>query len=132
MMTVLLLSSFWSISQLTIQVNGVTETKGQLMVALYEKSDHFPEYGMAALNRVVEVENLPPSIQISQLVPGRSYAVAVYHDKNSNNILDKNILGMPVEYYGFSRDARATFGPPAFESAAFVYHHQQRITLVVK
>ena len=132
MMIVVLLSSYWSLSQLTIQVKGVTEKKGQLMVAVYENADHFPEYGKGIVNRVVEVESLPPSIQISQLVPGRSYAIAVYHDRNSNKMLDKNILGMPIEYYGFSCNARATFGPPAFESAAFIYRHHQRIALVVK
>jgi len=29
-------------------------------------------------------------------------------------------MGMPNEPYGFSNDARGSFGPPSFEDASFV------------
>ena len=37
--------------------------------------------------------------------PGR-YALAAYADLNGNRTLDLNFIGMPIEPYGFSRDAR--------------------------
>ena len=40
------------------------------------------------------------------------------HDKNANGKLDSNIVGIPTEPYGASRDARGRMGPPAFEDAA--------------
>ena len=43
---------------------------------------------------------------------------AVLHDENSNSKMDFNFLGMPLEGYGFSRDAPVTFGPPSFDDAA--------------
>lgn len=48
------------------------------------------------------------------------YAVKVFHDKNHNNKLDTRIFGIPAESYGFSNDARAPFGPPAYKNAAFL------------
>ncbi|MGM0479388.1 MAG: DUF2141 domain-containing protein [Bacteroidota bacterium] len=130
--SVLCLISFWCRSQFTIQIEGLACKEGQLMVAVYEKADHFPSYGKGVINRIVRVEGEQPEIQLSSLVPGKTYAVAVYHDVNSNKHLDKNLLGMPVERYGFSRNARATFGPPAFESAAFVFRRHQKMTLILK
>ncbi|MGC4066312.1 MAG: DUF2141 domain-containing protein [Polyangiaceae bacterium] len=49
------------------------------------------------------------------------YGISAYHDENANGKLDTNVLGMPTEDYGASRDARGTFGPPRFEDAKFDY-----------
>lgn len=51
------------------------------------------------------------------LPPGR-YAVSLFHDENGNGKLDTNVVGMPTERYGFSRDARGRMGPPSFADAA--------------
>ena len=50
-------------------------------------------------------------------VPPGSWAVLAYQDENNNGELDRNLIGMPKEPYGFSRDARSKFGPPRFEDA---------------
>jgi uncharacterized protein (DUF2141 family) len=41
-----------------------------------------------------------------------------------NGKLDTNILGIPTEGYGFSRDAKALLGVPAFSAASFTYDGQ--------
>ena len=41
------------------------------------------------------------------------YAVAIYHDKNSNGEFD-TFLSIPQEKFGFSNDAKVFFGPPSF------------------
>jgi len=72
-------------------------------------------------------------VTVTDLPPGR-YAIALYQDSNGNDQLDKNLIGMPTEPYGFSNDASAPFGPPDFELAAFTIaateqHHDLTITL---
>jgi uncharacterized protein (DUF2141 family) len=52
-------------------------------------------------------------------VPYGSYAVQAYHDENGNRRLDRNLLGAPSEPYGFSNDARRSFGPPSYKEAEF-------------
>lgn len=49
------------------------------------------------------------------------YGISAYHDENKNGKLDTNLVGMPTEDYGASRDARATFSAPSFEDAKFDY-----------
>lgn len=49
------------------------------------------------------------------------YGISAYHDENGNNKLDTNVVGMPTEDYGASRNARGTFGPPNFADAKFEY-----------
>jgi uncharacterized protein (DUF2141 family) len=48
-----------------------------------------------------------------------TYAISTFHDRNSNDTVDKNLFGLPTEKYGFSRDAAGRMGPPSFEAAAF-------------
>ena len=53
-----------------------------------------------------------------QNVPKGTWAVLAYQDENQNDKLDRNLIGIPRENYGFSRDARGKFGPPDFSDAA--------------
>ena len=38
---------------------------------------------------------------------------------NNNEKIDTNFVGVPKAPYGFSRNARGRFGPPAFDDMAF-------------
>jgi uncharacterized protein (DUF2141 family) len=51
--------------------------------------------------------------------PGE-YAVAVFHDENANNDLDRNFLGIPSEGTGASNGAHNPFGPPGYDDARFL------------
>ena len=55
---------------------------------------------------------------IYELASG-TYAIGIFHDVNLSNKMDNNFFGVPKEQYGFSNNARAFFGPPNFEDAAF-------------
>ena len=54
------------------------------------------------------------------------YAVAIYHDENSNKKFD-TFLSLPKEQYGFSNNAPVFFGTPNFEDAA-VFVEQNKTT----
>ena len=43
-------------------------------------------------------------------------AITVFHDVNSNEVLDTSLFGFPKEPYGFSNNARGMFGPPEYEA----------------
>ena len=51
------------------------------------------------------------------LKPGR-YAVMVTHDENGNGKLDMNVMGMPLEGYGFSNNP-AVMRKPTWQEAGF-------------
>lgn len=54
-----------------------------------------------------------------QNVPVGTYAIEVYQDLNSNGKMDLNLLGLPKEPYGFSRDARPLLSRPNFSRVKF-------------
>lgn len=61
-----------------------------------------------------------------------SYAVALFHDKNSNEKLDTNFIGIPKEGFGFSNNPRVLTGPPSFNKASFELKTNSKLTKTIK
>ena len=109
---------------LIVEVNNI-EKAGEIHVAVYDNAEAFEadrgEKGGAAPGivdgTIVMVEAGTSSFEYE--LPAGQYAVGIFHDVNLNNKMDNNFLGLPKEQYGFSNNARALFGPPSFEDAAF-------------
>ena len=126
-------SSFTRVeTRMTITIRGISELKGNIMLAIFDKSDGFGSEDYACKKMVIKVDAQNQEIVLPTLLEGKKYAVALYHDVNCNQRLDKNILGMPLEKYGFSNDARSTFGPPSFESAAFIFSQEIKTSITIK
>lgn len=120
LVTMLLLSGTDDSSIMLLKIGGVTESKGQLMIAVYNSEQDFPKHDKSHLRIVYNLKNWKKeSITIKGLRVGHTYALAIYHDENENNKLDKNMFGLPLEKYAFSNNARGTFGPPSFKESSF-------------
>jgi uncharacterized protein (DUF2141 family) len=97
-----------------VRVSNVAGGKGTVNVAVCDKERFLKQCAYSASvpaqpgETVVLVEGVPPG----------TWAVLAYQDENENKVLDRNVIGIPKENYGFSRDAKGTFGPPSFEAAA--------------
>ena len=110
-----------AIAQLTLTVQGMgtSNDKGTLRCLIFNNANGFPKEVDAAIQHdngtitgntgTCTFENLSPGV----------YAVSLYHDKNNDEKLNKNLVGMPTEKYGFSNNAFEAFSPPSFQKAAF-------------
>jgi uncharacterized protein (DUF2141 family) len=52
-------------------------------------------------------------------VPPGVYAIEAYQDVNDNDKMDTTWLGLPLEPYGFSRDAHPVLSKPSFSKVRF-------------
>ncbi|MFM9985948.1 MAG: DUF2141 domain-containing protein [Flavobacteriales bacterium] len=59
---------------------------------------------------------------VSIEMPYGMYAIAVFNDMNGNNLLDKNLLGMPAEGYGFSSMKGAIIRVPHYLDCQFEFN----------
>lgn len=117
--------------KLTVKVLGFGSNDGRVFVALYRSTDKFPEINGQYKGKVMEIENKTSIVTFDNL-PSATYAVAVFHDKNKNGILDKNLVGYPIEKYGFSNNARETFSAPSFKSASIEFEKDKTISVFIK
>ncbi len=70
----------------------------------------------------------PETILSFDAVPG-TYAIAAFHDANSNGKIDSNFLGIPKEGYGVSNDPRPRFRAPRFAEASVVVQRDTTLTV---
>ncbi len=103
---------------LTVAFQGVTQPRGVVLCAVFDSKTAYD-----ANTHPVRTLNLPAgegnfSATLAGLPPGR-YAVKSFHDRDGDGKMKFNPLGMPLEPYGFSNNARAPFGPPSWKAASF-------------
>lgn len=87
-----------------------------LYVALYNDAAAYADSKPVAA-RTAPMQGGQARLMFPDLAPGR-YAIRAFVDENGNGKLDTNIVGIPLERYGFSNNARGTLGAPGFEAAA--------------
>jgi uncharacterized protein (DUF2141 family) len=102
-----------SAATVEVRVSGVN-AKGNVKVAVCDRERFLKQCAWSASAPAQAGE----TTVVVKGVPAGTWAVLAYQDENGNNELDRNLIGIPKEPYGFSRDARGKFGPPRFEDAA--------------
>ena len=104
--------------QIFIVVKNIEEKVGHIHFALYDDPDFFPENEGKRIGFKKDTKDVIEHGVLIENLKESYYAVAIYHDKNSNNQFD-TFFAIPQEKYGFSNDAPVYFGPPSFEEASF-------------
>lgn len=115
------ISSSFSIEKkgsLTVEVYGFEDNQGVAYVGLYREADDFPRMDAQYKGKTTGISNKSVKVKFTDL-PDEKFAIAVFHDRNKNGIMDRNLLGIPTESYGFSNNAREMFSAPSFRSASF-------------
>jgi uncharacterized protein (DUF2141 family) len=130
-LTFILLFSGVKTHTLSIHISGISKIKGSLFIAVFRATDDFPVFGKQYKGIVKEVEGKSQNYNFDNLPEGE-YALAIYQDENRNKILDKNLLGIPTEIYGFSNNARRTFSAPSFQEAKFKLNKDLQQTVFLK
>lgn len=106
-----------SMSTLTIEITNVKRSGGKLRLAVFRPTDKFGS-GKPSLYKIIAIDKPATQRVDFELEPGQ-YAVAVYHDVNSNDKLDKNLVGYPSEPFGFSNNYRPVVSAPKFKDCSF-------------
>lgn len=123
----------------TLRVLGVSDAGGSVRIAVYHRAENFNDSDNADWKSSITLfdskaadldaagadsagSNAAGPKVAECWIPldalSDRFAIAVYQDTNDNNELDRGLLGIPSERYGFSNAARGKVGPPSFEQAS--------------
>ena len=116
----------WS-ADLELKVENLKEAGGDLMVGVYSNAEDYRKTAVKSLKAPVSGNAV--AIRIPGLDTG-DYAIAIYHDRNGNQKLDSNMLGIPKEPYGFSGSGRNLTGPATWEQAKFSLPAEGRVVTI--
>lgn len=102
---------------LKLQVQGL-KPRGQVLVALYNSEKNWNAKSGAVREIRLPVAATSASVKLEGLAPGH-YGAMIFQDLNEDGKMNFNLVGMPLEPYGFSNNSRGLFGPPNWGAAAF-------------
>src|SRR5215472_9288347 len=81
------------IDVIQVEVGGLHSDKGQVICALFSSPKDFPKNSEKAVARAQSpIANGHAECEFSSVAPGK-YAVAAFHDENSNGKMDTNFMG---------------------------------------
>lgn len=102
-----------------VEVCDVRSNEGTITADLHDDvPDHFLKKGMKVLRVRVPATSGCTEMCIPAPAAG-VYAIALYQDRNINERLDQDFIGLPIEPYGISNNPRIFLSPPSHEEAAF-------------
>jgi penicillin V acylase-like amidase (Ntn superfamily)/uncharacterized protein (DUF2141 family) len=106
---------------------SIKNQKGLIFYSLMKGEENYKRFRgtVSALTRA----NAKTIKRVHYSLRKGEYALAAFHDKNSNSRLDK-FIGIPTEPTAFSNGKKASFGPPTFEQVKFKL--QDKLVLPIK
>jgi len=123
--------------KLKIEIENI-EQKGTIYLAIYDNSSSFDQDNqnkninknrwVKSIVEVVNKNNFTKNVELKKGV----YAISLFVDSNDNKIIDKNLLGIPTEQYGFSNNASGFLGSPSYKDASFNLVDDLKIKISLK
>ncbi len=109
-----------TVSADTVKLTVETETEhGSIRAAVYSSADAFKK-GDVTTGAAGTVSSGKAELEINNLKPG-TYGIALFHDLNGNEELDRNLFGAPNEPFGFSNNPVVKFSAPIFDEFKFEF-----------
>lgn len=103
-------------AKLLIHIMSVSPNGGTLRLGLYDEAHYSKDNSTPTASADVSAQLSETVITLDNIPPG-TYAIETFQDINSNHKMDKTWLGIPLEPFGFSRDAKPHFSKPDFAQA---------------
>lgn len=109
-----------STGSLKLTVIGIWEFEGTIRAALCNSEENYTSNDDPFGAAIIDVSDSTAEY-IFEEIPFGTYAIKLIHDVDDNGTLNTNFLGIPQEPYGFSNNARGTFGPADWKDAKFEF-----------
>jgi len=133
---ILLLSSFNSkmdvTFHLTIEVDGLRNSNGIVLFALYNRDDSFPDEHYKKCIKKLTCKIIEESSTVTfESLPEGKYAISILHDENSDGKINRGLI-LPKEGIGFSNYESIGFSNrPAFQKASFNLNSDMKLKVKI-
>lgn len=115
--------------KLTVVITGLENDDGEVLITVSNSREDYESDDPSFIGVNVIIENRKAEYTFEEL-PFGEYGIKLFHDENMDGELDSNFLGIPTEDYGFSNNARGTFGPADYDDAKFIFN-QSELTMEI-
>ncbi len=100
-------------------LSGLDHKSGDLIVILSKNDQQFSEGYPGSLKSIIRIGGVNEYQLTLKNLPYSTYAIKVILDENKNQLLDTNLIGTPIEKYGYSTNPRTIISNPRFSHCRF-------------
>ena len=105
-------------ADLTIRVENVLPAGGVLRLGLYDAALYPDDNSKPIASADLPAIGGETVVTLHGVAPG-IYAIEAFQDVNANNKMDTTWMGLPLEPFGFSQDAKPFLSKPSFDDVKF-------------
>ena len=116
---------------ITVVVKDIALKGGNMNIGIFDTEPAFQSKQEPFAGASIAVADTS-KIKTTFELPFGTYAIAVYHDENGDNQLNKKKLGVPEEGVGFSGKHTSKIRPPKFEEASFHLKNDTTIHIALR
>jgi len=105
--------------KLTLGIQQIRGNDGQICISVFDGPEGWPFSAEKAIfESCIGTSVAQQNFELA-LLPNKKYAIAIFHDANSNGDLDRAPgIGIPLEGFGFSSNPPLKIGAPSFDEVA--------------
>lgn len=107
----------------------IKKQKGLIYYTLMDGNENYKKF-RGTVSAVTRANNDVVK-RVHYSLPNGNYALAAFHDLNSNSKLDR-FIGIPSEPTAFSNGKKSIFGPPKFEKVQFNLNGKLELPIRIK
>lgn len=128
----MLLLSFVQERDTAVKITGIRSNKGAVIISVYKDQESYrKEQPFKKMS--FEKKNIRNgSLQLMLYLQPGVYGITLIDDENSNGKIDKNLIGMPKEGFGFSNFNLEKMQKPSFDDFRVDLNGNQGISVRVK
>ena len=116
---------------LILKIKNFDNQSGLIHIAIYNEQEKFPKKEGKLLGFKEKISKIiENNYEINNLKEG-IYAVAIFHDENSNDKFD-SFFGIPNEKYGFSNNPSIFLSAPKFEQSSFDLRQNEKKVIEIE
>ncbi len=108
------------VENLSIRVSLLKAIPSVLNITIYGTNNEFPSTSDYLKTYKFKINSSKYTAVLKGIKYG-TYAIAMYQDENNSGQINKNLLGIPTERYGFSQNYVPKISAPSFDDCKFIF-----------
>lgn len=118
-------------AELELSVQNIASGQGTVMVAVFNEAGQWLKKPVAVAQQAASSQVDGKLTLTLKDLPEGELAISIFHDLDGNGRLNSNGMGIPMEPFAFSNEAKAMFSAPKFEAARFTVPGVARMTITL-
>jgi uncharacterized protein (DUF2141 family) len=111
-----------------VSIKNIKNINGYIQIGLYNDPNVFPKVDKEFKRYYFKVSSTNMTYTIKDLSKGK-YAIATYHDENSDKKCNRNMIGYPTEDFGFSNNIKVFLTAPSFDQALIELNDNKKLEI---